>query len=131
MPALQFSAFQIRSRHVWCSGVRGGKVRPEEASLSGCLSTSAGTKSIAGFVSIGCKVTEWAELLVSSATEAWRVKAIERQQSGKEEGLGSDLLLGAGQQSWLARGWAKQSSRQPDVWSNMTRSKMNVKRLKS
>jgi hypothetical protein len=61
--------FQIRRRHVWSNGVRGGKVRLEGGSLSGRLSTSAGTKSVAGFVSIGWRVTEWSVPPVTSATE--------------------------------------------------------------
>ena len=56
---------------------------------------------------------------------------MERQQSGTEELLGSGLSFEAGQQSWLARGREKQTSRRPDIWSNITPSRMHVKRLKS
>jgi len=48
-----------------------------------------------------------------------------------EEGLGSDLPFGAGQQSWLLEGRAKHTSRRPENWSNNTPSRMYVKRLKS
>jgi hypothetical protein len=61
--------FQIRSRQLWSSGVRGGNVRPEDVSLSGRLSTRGGTKLVAGFVSIGWMVAEWPVPLVTSATE--------------------------------------------------------------
>jgi|GEM_PF-945502 hypothetical protein len=122
--------FQIRSRQLWSSGVRGGNVRPEDVSLSGRLSTSGGIEPVACFVSIGRMVTEWSVPLVTSATELWRVKAIARQQSGTAERPGSDLPFGAGQQSWLAHGREKQTSRRPENCSNNTPSKMYVKYLK-
>jgi len=104
-------------------------VRPEDVSLSGCLSTSGGIKSVARFVSIGRKVTGSVPRL-TSATELWRVKAIARQHSGTAERPGSDLPFGAGQQSWLAHGREKQTSRSPENCSNNTPSKMYVKYLK-
>jgi hypothetical protein len=122
--------FQIRSRQVWSSGVRGGKVRPEDVSLSVRLWTSGGIESVAWLVWMGKMVTEWSVPLVTSAIDAWRVKAIARQQSGTAERLGSDLPLGAGQQSWLAHGREKQISRRPENCSNNTPSRMYVKRLK-
>jgi hypothetical protein len=122
--------FQIRSRQLWSSGVRGGNVRPEDVSLSGRLSTSGGIESVARFVSIGRMVTEWSVPLVTSATELWRVKAIARQHSGTAERPGSDLPFGAGQQSWLAHGREKQTSRRPENCSNKTPSKMYVKYFK-
>jgi hypothetical protein len=123
--------FQIRSRHVWSSGVRGGNVRPEDVSLSGRLATRGGIESVACFVSIGWMVTEWSVPLVTSAIDPWRVKAIARQHSGRAERTGSDLPFGAGQQSWLALGRQKQTSRRPEACTNNTPSKMYVKYLKS
>ena len=122
--------FQIRSRQLWSSGVRGGNVRPEDVSLSGRLSTSGGIESVACFVSIGRMVTEYSVPRVTSATELWRVKAIARQHSGTAERPGSDLPFGAGQQSWLAHGREKQTSRRPENCSNNTPSKMYVKYFK-
>jgi hypothetical protein len=122
--------FQIRSRQLWSSGVRGGNVRPEDVSLSGRLSTSGGIESVACLVSIGRMVTERSVPLVTSATELWRVKAIARQHSGTAERPGTDLPFGAGQQSWLAHGREKQTSRRPANCSNNTPSKMYVKYLK-
>ena len=106
-------------------------MRLEDVSLSGRLSTSGGIESVACFVSIGWMVTEWSVPLVTSATEPWRVKAIARQHSGMAERPGSDLAFGAGQQSWLAHGREKQTSRRPDTWSNNTPSKMYVKYFKN
>ena len=99
--------FQIRSRHVWSRGVRGGNVRPEDVSLSGRLSTRGGIESVACFVSIARMVTEYSVPRVTSATELWRVKAIARQHSGAAERPGSDLPFGAGQQS--ARAWPRET----------------------
>jgi hypothetical protein len=75
--------------------------------------------------------TEWPVPLETSATELRRVKVIARQQSGRAERLGGDLPFGAGQQSWLATGRAKQTSRRPENWSNNTPSRMYVKRRKT
>jgi hypothetical protein len=105
-------------------------VRPEDVSLSGRLSTSGGIESVACFVSIGRMVTEYSVPRVTSATELWRVKAIARQHSGTAERPGSDLPFGAGQQSWLAHGREKQTSRRPENCSNNTPSKMYVKYFK-
>jgi len=105
-------------------------VRPEDVSLSGRLSTNGGIESVACFASIGWMVTEWSVPLVTSATELWRVKVIARQHSGTAERPGNDLPFGAGQQSWLARGREKQTSRRPENCSNNTPSKMYVKYLK-
>ena len=105
-------------------------MRPEDVSLSGRLSTSGGIESVACFVSIGRMVMEYSVPLVTSATELWRVKAIARQHSGTAERPGSDLPFGAGQQSWLAQGREKQTSRRPETCSNNTPSKMYVKYLK-
>jgi hypothetical protein len=105
-------------------------VRPEDVSLSGRLSTSGGIESVASFVSIGRMVTEWSVPRVTSATELWRVKAIARQHSGTAERPGTDLPFGAGQQSSLAHGREKQTSRRPENCSNNTPSKMYVKYLK-
>ena len=122
--------FQIRSRQLWSRGVRGGNVRPEDVSLSGRLSTSGGIESVACFVSIGRMASERSVPRVTSATELWRVKVIARQHSGTAERPGSDLPFGAGQQSWLARGREKQTSRRPENCSNNTPSKMYVKYFK-
>jgi hypothetical protein len=120
----------MRSRQVWNRGVRGGNVRPEDVSLSSSLSTRGGIEAVACFVSIGRMVTEWSVSLVTSATEPWRVKAIARQHSGTAERPGSDLPFGTGQQSWLAHGREKQTSRIPENCSNNTPSKMYVRYFK-
>jgi hypothetical protein len=122
--------FQIRSRQLWSSGVRGGNVRPVDVSLSGRPSTSGGIESVACFVSIGRMVTEYSVPRVTSATEPWRVKAIARQHSGTAERPGSDLPFGAGQQSWLTHGREKQTSHRPETSINNTPSKMYVRYLK-
>ena len=105
-------------------------MRPEDVSLSGCLSTSGGIESVACFVSRDRMFTEYSVPRLTSATELWRVKAIARQHSGTAERPGSDLPFGAGQQSWLAHGREKQTSRKPENCSNNTPSKMYVKYLK-
>lgn len=101
-------------------------MRPEDVNLSGRLSRSGAIKSFVRFASIGLKVTEWSAPLVTSATDPWRVKAIAKQHSGMAERSGSDLPLWAGQQSWVAHGREKQTSRRPETWSNSTPSKMYV-----
>lgn len=122
--------FQIRSRQLWSSGVKGSKARPTNVGLSRHLSTSGGIKSGARFVLIGWMATEWSAPVVTSATELWRVKAICRQHSGTAERPGCDLPFGLGQQSWLAHGREKQTSRRPENCSNSTASRMYFKCLK-
>ena len=105
-------------------------MRPEDVSLSARLPTRAGIESVACFVSIARMVTEYSAPRVTSATELWRVKAIASQHSGTVERPGNDLPFGAGQQSWLAQGREKHTSRRPENCSNNTPSKMYVKYLK-
>lgn len=59
----------MRSRQVRSSGVRGGKVTPEDVSISDCHSTRGRMGLLAGFLSSCRMVRDWPVPLVISETE--------------------------------------------------------------